>query len=64
MDSRTGDLYPTKQDALEAGVPEDAVVEIKGHKKAVGRIRMACRETAARRKKRWKVQKASRKRNR
>lgn len=38
MDSRTGDLYPTKEAALEAGVPEAAVVEVKGTPEAVAKV--------------------------
>jgi hypothetical protein len=68
MDTRTGDLYPTKQAALDAGVPEDSVVEVSGTKKAIAglrrRVRMAARNENARRKTRRMVEKRSRSANR
>lgn len=64
MDTRTGDLYPTKQAALDAGVPEEYVVEITGPKKAVGRLKRLARNANARRIARRRQQKMSRKDNR
>lgn len=64
VDSRNGDLYPTRQAANEAGVPELDIVEVRGSKRAVGRLRMAARHQGARRKARRRTQKASRQGNR
>lgn len=68
MDTRTGDLYPSREAALEAGVPKDSVVEVAGTKKAIKglqrRVRMASRKIGARRKTRRKAEKASRRANR
>ena len=68
MDDRTGDLYPSKQAALDAGVPKEHVVEIVGSKEAIQRVarrvRWAARHENARRKARRKQEKASRKANR
>jgi len=68
MDSRTGDLYPTRDAALKAGVPERYIVEVTGEKKAIekvaGRVRFAARHESRRRKARRKMQRASRKANR
>lgn len=64
MDTRDGTLYETKQAALDAGVPEDDIAEVRGHRKAIGRLRMACKHEAVRRAKRRKLQRASRKANR
>lgn len=68
MDTGTGDLYPTKQAALDAGVPEDSVVEVGGTKEAIARlqrrVRMAARNENARRKARRKAEKRSRRANR
>lgn len=68
MDTRTGDLYPTKEDAIAAGVPEDSLVEVSGTKKAVRglqrRVRMASRREPARRKARRQAEKRSRRANR
>jgi hypothetical protein len=68
MDTRTGDLYPTLQAALDAGVPKDSVVEVAGTKKAIKglqrRVRMAARSENARRKARRKAEKRSRRANR
>jgi hypothetical protein len=68
MDTGTGDLYPSRQAALDAGVPEDSVVEVGGTPKAVKRlqrrVRMAARGENARRKARRKAQKRSRRANR
>ena len=68
MDSRTGDLYETRKDAIEAGVPEEAIVEIRGPKKAIekvaGRVRWAAQHEERKRKARRRAQKASRKANR
>jgi len=38
MDDRTGDLYPDKQAALDAGVPEEHVVELRGTREAIEAI--------------------------
>lgn len=38
MDSRTGELYDTKGDALKALVPEEDIVEIIGTEEAVKRV--------------------------
>jgi hypothetical protein len=64
MDTRTGDLYPTKEAALAAGVPERDIAEVRGSKRAVGRLRMACRNENARRKAKRRAQKKSRRGNR
>lgn len=63
MDTRSGDLYESKAKAIEAGVPERDIAEVSGGKRAIGRLRMACRNEGARRKARRKQQKASRRRN-
>lgn len=68
MDSRTGDLYPSKVAALYAGVPERDLVELIGEAHAVNRVarkvRMVSRQENARRKARRRQEKASRRRNR
>jgi hypothetical protein len=68
MDSRTGDLYPTKQAALDAGVPERYLVELAGPEPAirtvVRKVRMVSRHENARRKARRNQAKASRRANR
>ena len=68
MDSRTGDLYPSKQAALDAGVPEQEIVEMTGTGAAIERVsrrvRMASRLEAKRRSRRRAQQKASGKENR
>ena len=68
MDSRTGDLYPSREDARAAGVPERYIVEVQGTKEAIakvaGRVRFAARHEHARRKARRIAQKASRRANR
>lgn len=68
MDTRTGDLYPSRQAALDAGVPEDSVVEVAGTQKAIRglqrRVRMASRHVKARRKARRQAEKRSRRANR
>lgn len=66
MDSRTGDLYMSRGEALGAGVPPEHVVELVGHHEAVQRVARATRAhtpKADRRAKR-KAQKQSRRRNR
>lgn len=67
MDSRTGDLYPSKADALAAGVPDEAILEVMGKPKAIQRvkrrIRMVARKIEQRRASRRKMQKQSRKAN-
>lgn len=67
MDDRTGDLYPSKQAALAAGVPEKHVVEIVGTEEAIRRVarrvRYAARHENARRKAKRKQQKTSRRAN-
>ena len=64
MDDRSGDLYPSKADALRAGVPDKHIVELYGTEEAIkrvsGRVRMASKLEAKRRKARRKMQKASR----
>lgn len=68
MDDRTGDLYPSKQAALERLVPEEHIVELTGSEAAIKRVarkvRMASRHENARRKARRKAQKRSRAANR
>lgn len=68
MDSRTGDLYPSKRAALDAGVPEKDLVELLGEAHAVNRVarrvRMASRATNARRKARRQIERRSRRANR
>lgn len=68
MDTRTGDIYPSLQAALDANVPKDRLVEVTGTKKAVAhlrrRVRMAARHEDAKRKARRKAQKRSRRANR
>ena len=68
MDSRTGDLYPTKRAALDAGVPERAIVMLEGAYEAIRRVsrkvRMVSRLDGKRRKVHRQQQKASRRRNR
>ena len=68
MDDRTGDLYPSKQAALDAGVPEEHVVELTGPAAAIRRVarrvRWAARHENARRKAKRKQQKKSRRANR
>lgn len=64
MDTRNGDTYPSRTSALEAGVPAAAIAEVRGPKRAIGRVRMACRRQWQLRKARRKVEKASRRRNR
>ena len=68
MDSRTGDLYPRKADALRAGVPERHIVEMlapeKTIQKVARRVRFAARHENRLRKARRKMQKASRRANR
>jgi len=46
MDTRTGDMYPTMQAALDAGVPADALVEVSGSPKAIETIREAIKATS------------------
>jgi hypothetical protein len=65
MDSRTGELYPTREAAVEAGVPEEDVVEVKGPPPAVHRVAKAVSRDARRKAARLRrMQKASRKANR
>jgi hypothetical protein len=68
MDTRTGNLYPSKEAALAAGVLAADLVEMTGEPKAIKRaarkVRMASRHENARRKARRKQQKQSRSRNR
>lgn len=64
MDTRTGETYPTKQAALDAGVPERDIAEVRGHARAVGRLRMACKNEHKRRKAKRQAQKAARRANR
>jgi hypothetical protein len=67
MDDRTGDLYPSRDAALKAGVPPQHVVELDGPEKAIKRIarrvRWAARHENQRRKARRKAQKLSRRAN-
>jgi len=64
MDSRTGDTYESKGAAIAAGVPETDVVEVRGSRRAVGRVRMACRRAHEQRKARRRMAKAARRGNR
>lgn len=66
MDTRTGEMYPTKQAALAAGVPELDIAELFGSTRAVGRIRRAVKAQVAnrRRKAQRRQQKASRRAHR
>jgi hypothetical protein len=63
MDSRTGDIYPTKQAALDANVPEKAIVT--GPEPALRYLsRMVKRDLRERRRRKRQQQKAGRKANR
>lgn len=68
MDDRTGELYSTKEEALNAGVPERYVVEISGDEKAIQRvarrIRMASRLESLRARGQQRQQRMSRRRHR
>lgn len=68
MDSRTGETYPTRQDALDAGVPDEAILEVMGQPKAVQRVkrrvRMVARKIEKRRAARRAMQNRSRRGNR
>ena len=68
MDSRTGETYPSREDALNAGVPDEAILEVMGQPKAIQRVkrrvRMVARKIERRRAARRSMQKRSRKRNR
>lgn len=66
MDSRTGDIYPTKGAALTAGVEDSDIVEIGGSRRAIRRVRMAVKAAKVRRDRAAKrrQQKASRRANR
>lgn len=64
MDTRNGELYQSRQAALDAGVPERDIAEVRGSKRAIGRLRMAARNEGKRRATRRTQQKASRKTNR
>lgn len=61
MNSETGELFESREAALNAGVPKEALVELFGLPKAV---RQVAADVAARRKATRKRQRASRKRNR
>lgn len=45
MDTRTGDLYPSKEEAIEASVPEADIVKVDGPTKAVRRLQAAIRKS-------------------
>ena len=60
MDSRTGELYPSRQAAREAMIPEEHIVEVRGTEAAVARVSRAVRAAWKRRR---KMQKASRRAN-
>lgn len=65
MDSRTGELYPSLKEALAAGVPKEAAVELRGDQEAVERISRAVKaQHQPNRKARRKAARASRKKNR
>lgn len=64
MDSRTGDLYPSWESAVAAGVPARDVVEVKGAAPAVKRVAKACKDAFKRRRARQRMQRKSRRRNR
>lgn len=68
MDSRTGDLYPSRAEAVAAGVPELDIVDVRGTPQAVrriaGRVRQVARGLAKKRAAKRRIQKASRARNR
>lgn len=65
MDARTGDLYPSKQAALEAGVPEEDIAEIKATEKVIKRVGHAIQRlyNFEKAKRKRKIQRESRKRN-
>jgi hypothetical protein len=66
MDTRTGEMYESKQAALDAGVPEKHIAEIVGEPKAVRRVArlvMSAVKRNAKRKAKRKMQQASRRRN-
>lgn len=44
MDTRTGDLYASKDAALKAGVPEKHIVKLSGPKKAIEKVQKAVRK--------------------
>lgn len=46
MDSRTGVLYGSLDEAIKAGVPRDAVVEMDGFPGAIERVSAAVRRLA------------------
>lgn len=64
MNSSTGDVYPSFDDAVKAGAAPRDIVEVRGSAHAVGRLRMAAKNEAKRREKRRRMQKASRAANR
>ena len=47
MDSRTGDLYPTRDAALKAGVPEKDLLMVQGEREAINRVSEVLREKFA-----------------
>lgn len=68
MNVETGDLYPSYEKAIEAGVAPEKLVEVKGPKRAIQTLQRAARlnsKTVKRaRAARKKAQKLARKRNR
>lgn len=44
MDSRTGELYPSREAALKSGVPADDLVMIEGDPVAVSRVSLAVKD--------------------
>jgi len=61
MDSRTGELYESKTEALDAGVPEENIIELSGADRDIKMVSDAVK--AARKKARRRV-KLSRRANR
>lgn len=63
MDSRTGEIYPSAEAAVAAGVPAEAIVT--GPEPALRHLaRMVKRDLNSRRRRRRRLQKDSRRRNR
>lgn len=68
MDTRTGKVYDSVEEALRAGAKPEDVVELLGSPKAVRRVHRAVsanvRRAKLRAKRQRQIQRASRKRNR
>ena len=68
MNVDTGETYKSRQDALDKGVPDERLVEVRGHPKAVKRlkqrVRLAAQYVEEKRKSRRKAAKKSRAKNR